>query len=337
MKKSSLFSSYLQRMKNVNTISTSEESSWISSIKLNNKKQVNWKDEKRKFYIKLLLPAVIILTIITIIPILYLFTTSFTSWDLSRPGSLQFINIQNYIKLITQDERFYNSLWVQFKLTLFTVPAQVIIGLFFAVYINEKIHNPWFIELARGVFIIPMVIPPIVAALIWTIMFTPPVSILSYLVTKIVLPPLTWLGDPKMALIAISIAAIWELFPFCFLLLYAGLMSIPDEPLEAASVDGASGWQTFWHITLPMLRPTLSIVIFFRLVDSIRAFPLVYVMTDGGPGTVTEPTNYYAFQKAFNYSYVGYSSAMIVVVLAFTMVMTWLMMRSIKWQSRSNE
>ena len=337
MKKSSLFSSYLQRMKNVNTISTSEESSWISSIKLNNKKQVNWKDEKRKFYIKLLLPAVIILTIITIIPILYLFTTSFTSWDLSRPGSLQFINIQNYIKLITQDERFYNSLWVQFKLTLFTVPAQVIIGLFFAVYIKEKIHNPWFIELARGVFIIPMVIPPIVAALIWKIMFTPPVSILSYLVTKIGLPPLTWLGDPKMALIAISIAAIWELFPFCFLLLYAGLMSIPDEPLEAASVDGASGWQTFWHITLPMLRPTLSIVIFFRLVDSIRAFPLVYVMTDGGPGTVTEPTNYYAFQKAFNYSYVGYSSAMIVVVLAFTMVMTWLMMRSIKWQSRSNE
>jgi multiple sugar transport system permease protein len=297
----------------------------------------NWKSEKKKFYIKLLIPSVAILTLITFLPILYLITTSFTSWDLSRPGSLQFINIQNYIKLITDDDRFYNSLFVQLKLTLFTVPAQVILGLFFAVYIKENIHHPWFIELARGIFIIPMVIPPIVAGLIWKIMFTPPVSILNYFITQFGFEPLAWLGDPSKALMAISVAAVWELFPFCFLLLYAGLMSIPEEPLEAASVDGASGWQTFWYVTLPMLRPTLSIVIFFRLVDSIRAFPLVYVMTDGGPGTVTEPTNYYAFQKAFNYSYVGYSSAMIVVVLAFTMLMTWLMMRSIKWQSRPNE
>ena len=336
MKKTSKYSSDLNG-KNDDKLPISEVSKWEASTDMIDIKKVGWKVEKRNFYIKLLLPAVILLTLITIIPIIYLFTTSFTSWDLSRPGSLQFVDIQNYIKLITDDDRFYNSLWVQFKLTLFTVPAQVIIGLFFAVYIKEKIKNPWFVELARGVFIIPMVIPPIVAALIWKIMFTPPVSILSYMVTQLGLPPLAWLGDPQMALIAISIAAVWELFPFCFLLLYAGLLSIPNEPIEAASVDGASTWQIFLHVTLPMLRPTLSIVIFFRLVDSIRAFPLVYVMTDGGPGTVTEPTNYYAFQKAFNYSYVGYSSAMIIIVLAFTMLITWMMMRNINWQPRTNE
>ncbi len=136
----------------------------------------------------------------------------------------------------------------------------------------------------------------------------PQVSILNYWVTSLGGAKLAWLGDPNLALIALAIANMWEFFPFCFMILYAGLQSLPEEPLEAARVDGASGWQTLRYVTLPMLRPVLSIVILFQLVDSIRAFPLVYIMTDGGPGFVTEPTNYYAFQKAFNYSYIGYSS-----------------------------
>ena len=183
----------------------------------------------------------------------------------------------------------------------------------------------------RGVFIIPMVIPPIVAGLIWKILFTPPVSILSYISTSLGLGQLAWLGDPILALVAISLASVWEFFPFCFLLLYAGLLSLPEEPIEAAYVDGASWWQSFIHVTLPMLSPTMSIVILFRIVDSIRTFPLVYVMTDGGPGFATEPTNYYAFQQAFSYSYIGYSSSMIVIILAFTMLLTFWILRRIQW------
>jgi multiple sugar transport system permease protein len=291
----------------------------------------SWLLHQQRFHQRLLAPSVILLTLITILPVLFLIATSFTPWDLSRPGSLEFVGLRNYIRIFTKDDRFWNSVLVQGKLSLLTVPAQIITGLGLAVFIKERIDSPWLVELSRGVFIIPMVIPPIVAALIWKILFTPPVSILNFVVTQVGLPPLTWLGDPNLALVAIAIASIWEFFPFCFLLLYAGLLSLPEEPLEAAAVDGASGWQSFRHVTLPMLGPTLSIVFLFRLVDSIRAFPMIYVMTQGGPGFVTEPTNFYAYQQAFTYSYIGYSSAMIIVVLLFTMLLTGLILRNIGW------
>jgi multiple sugar transport system permease protein len=296
----------------------------------------NWKAQQAGFFTRLLVPTLVLITVITIVPVLYLIGTSFTSWDLSRPGSLQWIGFGNYTNIFTQDERFWNSVVVQLKMTVLTVPAQILLGLALAVFVREKIKNTILVEVSRGVFIIPMVIPPIVAALIWKILFTPPVSIISYVTQRIGLGQLAWLGDANLAVVAISIATIWEFFPFCFLLLYAGLLSIPDEPIEAARVDGASGWQTLRYVTLPMLAPTLSIVILFRLVESIRSFPMIYVMTGGGPGFATEATNFYAYLQAFSYSYIGYSSAMIIVVFIFTMVVTAFIMGRIHWDRGSN-
>lgn len=293
--------------------------------------EVRFQQARARFFTALLAPSVILLTLITIIPILYLIATSFTSWDLSRPGSLRFIGIDNYIRIFTRDPRFWNSVFVTFKLSILTVPAQILIGLALAVFVREKVKTPFLVELSRGVFIIPMVIPPIVAALIWKILFTPPVSIISYLAETLGFPPLAWLGDPNLALLAIAIGTVWEFFPFCFLLLYAGLMSIPEEPVEAAKVDGASSWQVFRFITLPMLAPVLNIVILFRVVESIRSFPMIFVMTGGGPGFATEPTNFYAYLQAFSFSYIGYSSSMIIVMFTFTMVMTAFILRRINW------
>jgi multiple sugar transport system permease protein len=224
-----------------------------------------------------------------------------------------------------------NAAIVQFKLTSFTVPFQILFGLMIAMYIKNNIRSGWLIQLSRNVIIIPMVIPPIVAAIIWKILFTPQVSILSYLIESIGLGRLDWLGDPNRALIAVSIAQIWAQLPFCFLLIYAALMSFPTEPFEAAEVDGANWWQIFRHITLPMLRPTLSIVFLFELVDSLRAFPFIFGMTDGGPGFVTEPPNYYAYREAFSYSHVGYSSTMIVILLGFSLLLAYVVMKNIRW------
>jgi multiple sugar transport system permease protein len=297
-------------------------------------KHTPWAEAQTKFYHRMLTPSLVLLTAITIIPIMYLIGTSFTSWDLSRPGSLQFTGFENYIRIFTRDPRFWNSVVVQLKLSVLTVPAQIILGLALAVFVRERIKHPWLIELSRGVFIIPMVIPPIVAALIWKILFTPPVSILSYVTQELGWGQLAWLGDPNLALVAIAVATIWEFFPFCFLLIYAGLLSIPDEPIEAAKVDGASGWQIFRYITLPMLGSVLSIVTLFRVVESIRSFPMIFVMTGGGPGFATEPTNFYAYLQAFSFSYIGYSSAMIIVVFLFTMLITALILRRIRWNQR---
>lgn len=291
----------------------------------------HWRQAQGRFFTMLLTPSLILLTVVTVLPVIFLLATSFTSWDLTRPGSLKFIGLDNFIELFTTDDRFWNSVQVQVKYTLLTVPIQVLIGLSLSIFVKNRIRNTWLAEISRAIFIIPMVIPPIVAGIIWRIMFTPQVSILNYWITSLGGEKLAWLANPNLALIALAVANVWEFFPFCFIILYAGLQSLPEEPLEAAHVDGASGWQTLRYVTLPMLRPVLSIVILFQLVDSIRTFPLVYIMTDGGPGFVTEPTNYYAFQKAFNFSYIGYSSAMIVIMLIFTLIITYFILRTIRW------
>jgi multiple sugar transport system permease protein len=301
------------------------------SLGKSTRKTPAWKEKKAAFLTWLLIPSLVLLTLITILPIIYLIATSFTSWDLSRPDSLQFIGLKNFLDIFTQDERFWNSVTVQIKLTFLTVPFTVLIGLGLAIFLREKVKNVWLLEFSRGVFLVPMVIPPIVAALIWKILFTPPVSILNYVITRFGMHELSWLGDPRLALVAIAIATVWEFFPFCFLLLYAGLISLSEEPLEAARVDGASGWQIIRYVTVPMLKPTLSIVILFQIIDSIRAFPMIYMMTGGGPGFVTEPTNFYAYQQSFNYSYIGYSSALIIVMLILTVVITALILNSIHW------
>ena len=292
----------------------------------------DWRKKSRQFFSSLLIPSLVLLTLITILPFFYIIITSLTGWDLTRPGSFQFVGVRNYLNLFIKDARFWNSILVQIRLTLYTVPFEMSVGLAVALYLKNNFKAKWLVALSRSVFLIPMVIPPIVAAVIWKILFTPPVSILNYLITTIGLDQLAWLGDPKLALVAIAIAQIWEFFPFCFLLFYAALMSLPNEPYEAAEVDGASFWQSFRYLTIPMLRPTISIVFLFRLVDSLKAFPLIYGMTEGGPGFVTEPPNYYAFVEAFSYSQIGYSSSMIVILFSLSLFLTYLVMRNVQWK-----
>ena len=115
------------------------------------------------------------------------------------------------------------------------------------------------------------------------------------------------------------------------MMVLAALQTIPDDPLEAASLDGAGRWQLFRYIMLPYLRPVLVVCGLFRLIDSFKAFPLIYILTDGGPGSLTEVTNYYGFIQAFNFSFLGYSSAITVVLLAITLLLSWLTLRLVGW------
>jgi multiple sugar transport system permease protein len=125
----------------------------------------------------------------------------------------------------------------------------------------------------------------------------------------------------------VIIADVWEWFPFVMLMLLAALQMLPEEPLEAARLDGASAWQAFRYVTLPLLRPAIVVATLFRLIDSVKAFPHIFIMTGGGPGTATEVTNYYAYLEGFSYTYVGYSSAIIVVMLVATLGMSLAVLR----------
>lgn len=268
-------------------------------------------------------PAVLVLVVVTILPLLYLVVTSLTPLDLTNPASLRWTGLTNYQQLAS-DDRFWNSVWVQAQLSFWTVSLQLVIGFAIALLLNGRMR---FLELVRSTFIVPMVLPPVVVALVWKILFTPDISILDWALGLLHLPQPAWLAEPRLALWAIIIADVWEWFPFVMLMLLAALQMLPEEPLEAARLDGASTWQAFRHVTLPLLKPAIVVAALFRLIDSVKAFPHIFIMTGGGPGTATEVTNYYAYLEGFSYTYVGYSSAIIVVMLLATFLMSLALLR----------
>lgn len=260
-------------------------------------------------------PALVALAILTIGPLVYLAATSMTPLDLTRPGSFRFTGLANY-RALAADERFWNSVRVQFQLSAVTVTAQLALGLGLALLLNRPLP---FREVFRTAFVVPMVLPPIIVAILWKLLFTPLLTPLNLVTLPLGVHQPSWLTDPRFALWTIAVADIWEWTAFTTLVLLAALQMLPQEPIEAARVDGASAWQRFRFVVLPLLRPALIVAGVFRLIDSFKAFPLIFVMTGGGPGTATEPTNYYAYSQAFNHTDIGYSSAMIVVMLLVTL------------------
>ena len=222
------------------------------------------------------------------------------------------------------DGRFLNSIGVQLRLSVFTVLGQLLLGLGAALLLNRRSR---LLEAIRALFIIPMVLPPIVVAIIWKVLFTPDISVLNWALGALSLPQPAWLADPRLALAAVVVADIWEWFPFTLLMLLAALQMMPSEPIEAARIDGAGAWQVFRHVVLPLLRPAIVVTALFRLIESVKAFPLIFIMTGGGPGTVTEATNFYAFLQGFTYSLIGYSAAISVVVLAGTFLASYAIVR----------
>lgn len=274
-----------------------------------------------------LVPSLAVLATVTLAPALFLLVTSFTPLDLTRPETARDFSqpLVNYT-LLLHDARFWNSVWVQVKLSAATVALQLGGGLALALLLNVR---STFLEACRTVFLIPMVLPPIVVAILWKVLYTPDISPVHWALAASGVPVPALITDPDLALPAIVIADVWEWLPFTMLMVLAALQMIPAEPVEAARIDGAGGWQVTRHVILPYLRPALLVSGLFRLIDSIKAFPLIFVLTDGGPGTVTEVTNYYAFRQAFNFSYLGFSSAITVVMVVAVFALSWWLVRVI--------
>jgi multiple sugar transport system permease protein len=237
--------------------------------------------------------------------------------------------LRNY-RLLPGDPRFVNSLWVQAKLSFWGVLFQVLLGMLLALLLNAQSRV---IEFARTFFLIPMVLPPIVVAVIWKLIYTPDISPLYYAANllHIAMPSLT--SSVDFALISIIIADTWEWLPFTFLMVLAALQTIPDEFSEAALVDGAGSLQIFWYVTLPFIAPILVISGMFRLIDSVKAFPLIFLLTGGGPGNLTEVTNYYAYLLAFDNNEIGYSSAVTMVMLLLVSIVS----LGLIWMGRRRE
>ena len=288
--------------------------------------------QQHRFFAWCVAPSLAVLALITLLPSLYLLATSFTPLNLTRPETLWDFSqpLENYRELLS-DSRLHNSVWVQIKLSFWTVLLQLLIGLGLALLLNMRTR---LLEALRTVFLIPMVLPPIVVAIIWKVIYTPDISPMHGIFRALGWHVPALITDPHWALTSIIIADTWEWFPFTMLMVLAGLQMMPQELLDAAKVDGASAWQLTRHITLPFIKGVLLVAGLFRLIDSIKAFPLIFILTDGGPGNLTEVTNYYSYLQAFNFSYLGFSSAIIVVLLAATIALSWLIVRMVGWGVR---
>ena len=249
----------------------------------------------------------------------YLFFLSFTGWNLAKAGSDVFVGLRNYLELFS-DTRFLHSIKVTVKFIIFPISIQLILGLCFALLINKI---KWGSTAIKSLFVLPLVIPPVLVGVLFRILFTPQLGGIDYLFDMVGLPSIDWLSYPSSAFWAVVIAAVWEWTPFVLLMYLSAIESLPSEPFEAAKIDGATVYQVLLYITLPLLKPTTYVILFFRIIEALAIFPLIFFMTSGGPAEATEPTNFYAYVTAFDYLKLGYASSMIVLffclIIAFNL------------------
>jgi len=281
---------------------------------------------KRVFYIHklipyfMILPAIIVLCFIVIYPMVFSFWLSLHKWYLGRPLSFPFVGLRNYYMIIFKDSVFRISLLNTLILVAICIPMEFSLGIILATLLNrDDIKGK---KIFRSCLIMPVVLTPIVAGVLWKFKFHPSYGIVNYLLGLVGIGKIEWLADPRFALLSVMIVDIWQWTPFMFLVLYAGLISLPKEPLEAAKVDGASDWQLFKSLIIPSLTPIIVVALLIRTMDIIKLFDIVYVLTRGGPGDTTEVLTLYNFRVGLNYFYMGRAAAIswiiavIVIVLA---------------------
>jgi multiple sugar transport system permease protein len=246
----------------------------------------------RQFTRFAVLPTTLMMLLIFGIPLLFSLYLSFEGWAPDQAlfaGS--FTGTANYEDLLT-DPQFLKSLSVTFIYTASTVAAELACGLGIALLLN--IDLPW-IGIFRTALVVPMMITPIVAALCWKLLLDPDHGVVNYWIGS----HIVWLGRPDTALLSVMVVNLWQNAPYVAVLLLAGLRSLPSEPVEAASIDGASRLQVFWHITLPLLRPYILVALLLRTIFEFRAFDNIYVMTSGGPANATMTLSMFTYLASF--------------------------------------
>ncbi len=279
---------------------------------------------ERKFALALFLPAFLVLLGTTTLPLFYLAWSSLQRLDLAQPWLSGFAGAGNYAKM-GGDPRFWSSLQLTVIYTASTVALQVLIGLGLALLV---LRIPRGQALLRVGAILPIVLAPVVVGLFWrTLVLAPDYGIADFVGRSLGFESHNWLGDPGLALISVIVIHTWQWTPFAFLVILASLASLPLDVFEAARLDRASAWRRFWHITLPLIRPAIVIVVIMRMMIALSAFAAIFAATGGGPGTATEILNLYAYRTSFAELNLGYGAALAVVLLTLTLAVSFLMFR----------
>jgi len=267
----------------------------------------------------LLAPAALLLLVIVVYPIATLFWTSLHTTDPANPAAGEtFAGLANYLRAF-DDDRFWHATWSTVLFIVVTVPGALVLGLGLALLANFPFRIKWPVRLG---LLLPWALPLVFAGLIFRWFFEYNTGIVNDLLGRAGIEPLQWLSSPTLAFVAIAIAIIWKASSFMALMLLAGLQTIPKSLYEAAEVDGASKWQQFREITLPMLRPAIFVALIFRTITAIQTFDIPFAMTGGGPGDATETLAMYIHKTTLDFLDFGYGSALAALMFILSMVAT---------------
>lgn len=278
------------------------------------KRLSRWRDSGLPYL--LIAPTAAVLFALSIYPLLYAIKVAFQT---GSGESVQW-TFANFMRLAS-DGFFLSALWHTLIYATVALTFEFLFGLGLAVLLDRPLRAR---SVFRAILLIPMMLPPVVVGVVWRLMLNADFGAVNGTLKSIGIntEALTWTASPKLALMSVIAVDIWQWTPFMFLVLLAGLQSIPQEPYEAAMIDGASAWQTFLHITLPMLRPAMLIALLLRTMDLLRVFDQIFILTEGGPGFATETVSLYIYRSAFRFFDFGYAAAMSFVLLIVTNIIS---------------
>jgi multiple sugar transport system permease protein len=282
---------------------------------------------RRPYPLLMVAPAFLVLFLLTIYPFAYMVWISLHRWPIVPTLPRPFLGFDTYA-YIFRDPEFWNSVAVTSMYMLLSVGLQLTLGSFLAILMNTPNR---LVRLFRLPFIVPVFVSPVVVGLMWKFMLGYDLGIVNYLLRAVGLGGVNWLGDQTTALLSVVMVDVWQWTPFTFLILHAGLTSLPSEPFEAAAIDGASRWQMLRYVTFPMIAPIFTVALLFRVLDAFKLFDIVYVLTRGGPGDATNLLAYNIWRKGFFENQLGYAATlsvlMIVIATALALILIRLMAR----------
>jgi multiple sugar transport system permease protein len=273
------------------------------------------------------LPCMVLILAVTIFPSVWALVLSFFRWDLQSPEH-PFVGLANYITALS-DPITLSSVRFTLMMAVVLITIDIAIGMSLALIISRGLAGQ---QIFTSIFLLPVMVSPVVAGYSWRILFDTRLGPINHVISLLRGAPtfIPWLNDITLSTVAIIIVNIWQSTPFMFLTILAGLSAVDPEYYEAGALDGANPWQTFWHITIPLIRPVLLVAVLFHAIGVFNMFGEVFVITKGGPGTATQTIAYHIYQTGFLDFRWGYTSAASFMFLGFTVALASIVLRRIR-------
>lgn len=267
----------------------------------------------------LLAPGILFLVAVVFVPTAFAVYISTNVWNLTGQTGI-YIGLENYQRMV-HDARFIAALGRSVYFTVASVSIELLLGLGLALGLSKITRGQ---DVLLSIFIIPMAVTSAAVAYIWKFLLNPEVGMVNFILASLGFDRIAFLGSTRWALNSVVLTDVWQWTPLMTLIIFAGLEALPDEPFEAAQMDGATAWQRFKWVTLPLLKPVISIALLIRGMDAFRAFTKVFIMTNGGPGRATEVLSLYAYRFGFSRFQIGYATAVSLLMLLVIIVASWL-------------